>query len=98
MVSYIVLLDLSAAFHRVSYSGPLFKFKSIGVGGSAMSICGEFLSNRRQRAVVEDDISEWIPIVSGMPQACVLGPFLLILYSNEMFELVENRGASSTSF
>ena len=47
MESYIVQLDFSAAFDRVSHSALVFKLKSIGVGGSVLSICREFLSNRR---------------------------------------------------
>ena len=35
--------------------------------------------------------SEWITLVSGEPQVSVLGPLLFILYTGEMFELVENR-------
>ena len=74
MESYIVQLDFSAAFDRVSHSCLLFKLKSIAVGGSVLSICREFLSNRRQRVVVDDATSEWVPIVSGLPQGSVLGP------------------------
>ena len=48
MESYIVQLDFSAAFDRVSHSGLLFKLKTIGVGGSVLSICTEFLTDRRQ--------------------------------------------------
>ena len=33
-----------------------------------LSICREFLSDRRQRVVVDGATSEWISIVSGMPQ------------------------------
>ena len=73
----------------MSHSGLLFKSISIGAGGSVLSICTEFLSDRRQRVVVDGATSEWIPIVSGVPQVSVLGPLLLILYSSEMFELVE---------
>ena len=52
MESYILQLDISGAFDRVSHNGLLFKLKSIGVGGSVLFVCREFLSNRRQRVVV----------------------------------------------
>ena len=76
MESYIVQLDSSAAFDRMSHCGLLFKLKSIGVGGSVLSICREFLYNRRQRVVVDGVTGEWIPIVSGVLQGSVLGPLL----------------------
>ena len=41
--------------------------------------------------MVDGATSEWIPIVSAVPQGSVLGPLLFILYTSEMFELVENR-------
>ena len=47
------------------HSGLLFKFKSIGVGGSVLYICTEFLSNRRQRLVVDGAVSEWVPIIQS---------------------------------
>ena len=70
------------------HSGLLFKLKSIGVGGSVLSICMEFLSNRRLRVVVDGATSKWISIVSVVPQGSVFGPLLFILYTSEMFELV----------
>ena len=50
MESYIVQLDFSGTFDRVRHSD-LSKLKSIAVGGSVLSICREFLSDRRQRIV-----------------------------------------------
>ena len=79
MESYIDQLDFSAAFDGVSHCGLLFKLNSIGVGGSVLSICCEFISNRRQRVVVDVATSDWIPIVSGFPQGSVLGHLLFIL-------------------
>ena len=63
----------------MSHSGLLFKLTSIGVGGSLLSICTQFLLDSRQRVVVDGAVSEWIPIILGMPQGSVLGPFLFIL-------------------
>ena len=74
----------------MSHSDLIFKLKSIGVDGSMLFICKEFLSDRRQRFVVDGAASEWIPIVSGVPHRSVLGPLLFILDTSEMFELVEN--------
>ena len=95
MESYIVQLDFSAAFDRVCHTCLLLKLQSIGVGGSVLSICREFLSNRRQRVMVDGPIymycSEWIPTVPGVPQGSVLGPPLFILYTSKMVELMENR-------
>ena len=44
-----------------------------------LSICNDFLSNRRQKVMVNGATSEWIPIVFGMPQGSVLCPLLLLV-------------------
>ena len=79
MESYIVQLDFSAAFDRVSNSGLLFKLKSFCVCGNVLPICRQFLFDRKQRVMVDGATSEWIPIVSGVLQGSVLGPLLFIL-------------------
>ena len=69
------------------HSGFINKLKFIGVGSSVPAISQEFLIDRRQRVQVS---SEWmIPVVSGVRQDSALGPLLLILYTSEMFDLLE---------
>ena len=41
--------------------------------------------------MVDGATREWVPIVSGVLRRSVLGPLLLILYTSEMLQLVENR-------
>ena len=42
-----------------------------------MSICTEFITERRQRVVVDGAASEWTPIISGMTHGRVLSPLCL---------------------
>ena len=43
------------------------------------------------RVTVDGATSEWTPIVSCVPQGSEMSPLLFILYTSEMFELVEYR-------
>ena len=56
-----------------------------------LSICTELFSDRRQGGVVDCAASEWIPIISHVPQGRVLGSLLCMLYTSEMFDMVKNR-------
>ena len=90
MEGRLVQLDLSAAFDRVSHSGLLYKLRSIGVGGQFLSIVSQFLSDNKRvhldgKTNVSDDVVSWVP------QDSVLEPLLFILYTSELFHIVESH-------
>ena len=87
----IVQIDFSAAFDRVNHQGILSKLCSVGVGGSVISVLTQFLSNRSQYVVVDGCRSKLINVVSGVPQGSVLDPQLFLLYTAELFSILENK-------
>ena len=73
----IVQIDFSAAFDRVNQQGILYKHCSVGIGGSALSLLTQFLSNRSQHVMVDGCRSKLVNVLLGVPQGSVLGPLLM---------------------
>ena len=51
----------------------------------------QFLSNRSQFVLVDGCRSKPVNVVSGVPQGSVLGPLLFLLYTSELFSILENK-------
>ena len=66
----------------------------MGIGGFVLpiySILTQFLSNRPQHVMVDGCRSKLVNVVSGVPQGSVLGPLLFLLYTSELFSILENK-------
>ena len=89
----IVQIEFTAAFDRVNHQGILYKLHSVGIGGSVLSILTQFLSNRSQHVIVDSCRSEreLVNIVSGVLLGSVFGQLLFLLYTSEIFFILENK-------
>ena len=84
-----VFCDISKAFDKVRHRGLLKKLKAYGISGNLLYWFENYLSDRNQKVVLQNCLSEVGNIKGGVPQRSVLGPLLFILYINDITEDIQ---------
>ena len=77
-----VFVGMSRAFDKVWHMGLIFKLKQNGISGNLLSTLTDFLKLRKQRVVLNGQLSSWSNIETGVPQGSILGPLLFLVYIN----------------
>ena len=80
----IAYFDYAKAFDKVSHRLLLIKLRAYGIEGKLLAWLAAWLDGRRQRVVVGNTKSPWLPVVSGTTQGTVLGFLLFLVYINDL--------------
>ena len=79
-----VLLDISKAFDKVWHKDLIYKLKQNGISGKLLNLIIDFLSNRKQRVVLNGKYPSWTNIEAGVPQGSILEPLFFLIYINDL--------------
>ena len=60
-------------------------------GNDVITWIEKWLTHRRQRVIVDGEISNWKSVLSGVPQGSVLGTILFLIYINDLEDDISSK-------
>jgi hypothetical protein len=89
-LTLLTLLDYSKAFDTINHTLLIAKLSSIGFCNLAIKWFQSYLCDRCQKVKINNQESDWQPIINGVPQGSVLGPLLFIIMTSDIHEIIVN--------
>ena len=86
----IAYLEFAKVFDQVPHCALLNKLSRFGISGKLIPWFQSYLSNRYQRVALQGTYSDWLQVLSGVPQGSILGPLLFLVYIDDIPECIKH--------
>ena len=87
----VVYFDFQKAFDKMPHQTLLLKLKAHCICNDVINWREKWLTHRRQRVIVDVEISNWKSVLSGVPQGSVLGPILFLVYIHDLEDDISSK-------
>ncbi len=93
-----LLMDLSKAFDCLPHELLIAKLHAYGFGENTLSTLYSYLKKRKQAVKINGILSDFLKILSGVPQGSILGPILFNIFINDFIYYLEKTPTDVYNF
>ena len=79
-----LIVNILEALDKVWHKDLIFKIKQNGISANLLNLLFDFLRNRKQRVLLNGQVSDWPDVRAGVPQDSILHPVLFLKYIDDL--------------
>ena len=83
-------MDLSKSFDCIPHDLLTAKLHAYGFSFQTLTFLNSYLRDRKQCVIINNICSNFLKILSGIPQGSILGPLLFDIFLNDLFLCLKN--------